>query len=117
MRRNWKTPKQSFTWNSSSIREMNWRGSAWQTRSSPRAKLQQPLNLSEKFGKSLLNSWLCNGNSRPSNSLSRQRLPCRAFRTNQKDQPSIFYWRLYRSEEHTSELQSPMYLVCRLLLE
>src|ERR1017187_10603101 len=25
--------------------------------------------------------------------------------------------RLYRSEEHTSELQSPMYLVCRLLLE
>src|SRR5437879_9231475 len=31
------------------------------------------------------------------------------------------YWRdfdsLERSEEHTSELQSPMYLVCRLLLE
>src|SRR5437879_7987157 len=25
--------------------------------------------------------------------------------------------RLIRSEEHTSELQSPMYLVCRLLLE
>src|SRR5436189_809338 len=25
--------------------------------------------------------------------------------------------RRYRSEEHTSELQSPMYLVCRLLLE
>src|SRR5437764_13899684 len=25
--------------------------------------------------------------------------------------------RLPRSEEHTSELQSPMYLVCRLLLE
>src|SRR5437762_744399 len=25
--------------------------------------------------------------------------------------------RAYRSEEHTSELQSPMYLVCRLLLE
>src|ERR1017187_2041399 len=25
--------------------------------------------------------------------------------------------RVYRSEEHTSELQSPMYLVCRLLLE
>src|SRR5437764_7370343 len=24
---------------------------------------------------------------------------------------------IYRSEEHTSELQSPMYLVCRLLLE
>src|SRR5437764_14117208 len=26
-------------------------------------------------------------------------------------------WRRPRSEEHTSELQSPMYLVCRLLLE
>src|SRR5437763_7244703 len=24
---------------------------------------------------------------------------------------------IFRSEEHTSELQSPMYLVCRLLLE
>src|SRR5437763_2366365 len=27
------------------------------------------------------------------------------------------FWTRYRSEEHTSELQSPMYLVCRLLLE
>src|SRR5437764_9818457 len=26
-------------------------------------------------------------------------------------------WEVRRSEEHTSELQSPMYLVCRLLLE
>src|SRR5437764_11660114 len=26
-------------------------------------------------------------------------------------------WIDFRSEEHTSELQSPMYLVCRLLLE
>src|SRR5436189_3943718 len=26
-------------------------------------------------------------------------------------------WEKSRSEEHTSELQSPMYLVCRLLLE
>src|SRR5437763_11745674 len=26
-------------------------------------------------------------------------------------------WKTARSEEHTSELQSPMYLVCRLLLE
>src|SRR5437879_3877295 len=32
--------------------------------------------------------------------------------------PSV-YWACHdaRSEEHTSELQSPMYLVCRLLLE
>src|SRR5437763_9782837 len=27
------------------------------------------------------------------------------------------YLEVLRSEEHTSELQSPMYLVCRLLLE
>src|SRR5437762_4518806 len=30
---------------------------------------------------------------------------------------SIYWLRYTRSEEHTSELQSPMYLVCRLLLE
>src|SRR5437879_10573071 len=30
---------------------------------------------------------------------------------------SVFLDDLPRSEEHTSELQSPMYLVCRLLLE
>src|SRR5437762_13183321 len=29
----------------------------------------------------------------------------------------IFFREIKRSEEHTSELQSPMYLVCRLLLE
>src|SRR3712207_8459166 len=28
-----------------------------------------------------------------------------------------FVWKDYRSEEHTSELQSRQYLVCRLLLE
>src|SRR5437764_4692206 len=28
-----------------------------------------------------------------------------------------FTFKILRSEEHTSELQSPMYLVCRLLLE
>src|SRR5437762_3850123 len=33
-------------------------------------------------------------------------------------QKSFANWiRAIRSEEHTSELQSPMYLVCRLLLE
>src|SRR5437763_4617052 len=30
---------------------------------------------------------------------------------------SGFLLTIWRSEEHTSELQSPMYLVCRLLLE
>src|SRR5438445_9003273 len=32
--------------------------------------------------------------------------------------PSQYHWTMkYRSEEHTSELQSRQYLVCRLLLE
>src|SRR6267154_1394724 len=30
---------------------------------------------------------------------------------------SIIFAELFRSEEHTSELQSPVHLVCRLLLE
>src|SRR5688500_4911416 len=33
------------------------------------------------------------------------------------DQKTILRFSLYRSEEHTSELQSPCNLVCRLLLE
>src|SRR5437763_12339762 len=37
--------------------------------------------------------------------------PCRPGRTARRRHPAG------RSEEHTSELQSPMYLVCRLLLE
>src|SRR3712207_7875807 len=32
-------------------------------------------------------------------------------------QPSSRQWPSFRSEEHTSELQSRQYLVCRLLLE
>src|SRR6195952_2928543 len=31
--------------------------------------------------------------------------------------PCLILHDFWRSEEHTSELQSPMYLVCRLLLE
>src|SRR5437762_5455861 len=43
-------------------------------------------------------------------------------RSNQADQACRAellsnFGKLARSEEHTSELQSPMYLVCRLLLE
>src|SRR2546429_3722785 len=30
---------------------------------------------------------------------------------------SAYVWRIIRSEEHTSELQSRLHLVCRLLLE
>src|SRR3712207_8704891 len=47
------------------------------------------------------------------------RIPCIGF----KELPSVIYstnllvFGLVRSEEHTSELQSRQYLVCRLLLE
>src|SRR5437879_11084826 len=34
-----------------------------------------------------------------------------------RQDPARVRARRHRSEEHTSELQSPMYLVCRLLLE
>src|SRR2546426_3620431 len=33
------------------------------------------------------------------------------------DRPGGTHWKTWRSEEHTSELQSPCNLVCRLLLE
>src|SRR5690348_18285772 len=35
----------------------------------------------------------------------------------QKKPAAFAYATIYRSEEHTSELQSPVHLVCRLLLE
>src|SRR5438552_11251149 len=41
------------------------------------------------------------------------RWPAIPLRTRDADSPSV----LARSEEHTSELQSPDHLVCRLLLE
>src|SRR5690348_18390984 len=37
-----------------------------------------------------------------------------ASRTSPRRKPTCSWW---RSEEHTSELQSPVHLVCRLLLE
>src|SRR5437762_8865815 len=50
---------------------------------------------------------------RASVELQRHRQPgCRCNHERRAAEPA-----LPRSEEHTSELQSPMYLVCRLLLE
>src|SRR6266487_5216416 len=43
---------------------------------------------------------------------SAERVPRRPMRS-----PSCWSVRSRRSEEHTSELQSPVHLVCRLLLE
>src|SRR5437879_10970978 len=40
-----------------------------------------------------------------------------AYRVNGRPDGPGWSIRCVRSEEHTSELQSPMYLVCRLLLE
>src|SRR5437879_11066452 len=53
-------------------------------------------------------------------SLSRMRVPgaiYHSLETNTPARPASSPLREPRSEEHTSELQSPMYLVCRLLLE
>src|SRR5438552_5427112 len=44
-----------------------------------------------------------------------QRLPVQVFHDNES--LAILLVNLVRSEEHTSELQSPDHLVCRLLLE
>src|SRR5437879_6866387 len=44
-------------------------------------------------------------------------LSCRPGDTRERDLAPIGVSGEARSEEHTSELQSPMYLVCRLLLE
>src|SRR5256885_10878166 len=41
----------------------------------------------------------------------------RSPRTPRRVRPPPWPWRRTRSEEHTSELQSPCNLVCRLLLE
>src|SRR5436189_6459218 len=42
---------------------------------------------------------------------------CRAGRAHRRGRAGLQAPCASRSEEHTSELQSPMYLVCRLLLE
>src|SRR5437762_8749311 len=62
--------------------------------------------------------------SRPQQANPRLPLPrgaaCRMHRPDtlrNHTQPASCASRQRRSEEHTSELQSPMYLVCRLLLE
>src|SRR5947208_4730572 len=47
-----------------------------------------------------------------------RKLPCRFFSVVRGEEFSgLPRQRLFRSEEHTSELQSPDHLVCRLLLE
>src|SRR3712207_8048503 len=49
--------------------------------------------------------------------LQQQRFGCRSHHGRQFRQPCSQLIRDFRSEEHTSELQSRQYLVCRLLLE
>src|SRR5947209_16811207 len=45
------------------------------------------------------------------------RLALLSFKVKRFDESSNPFFLLFRSEEHTSELQSRQYLVCRLLLE
>src|SRR5258708_19599158 len=46
-----------------------------------------------------------------------QPAPSQSQRVPQFDNDQVRVWKTTRSEEHTSELQSPDHLVCRLLLE
>src|SRR3712207_7194757 len=58
--------------------------------------------------------------SAPTDDAQRHRVelpPARSCRATPVRWPRGICWRLDRSEEHTSELQSRQYLVCRLLLE
>src|ERR1017187_8221187 len=48
---------------------------------------------------------------------ARARCCCWIIARTTRSWPRRSSWIARRSEEHTSELQSPMYLVCRLLLE
>src|SRR5437763_16733243 len=52
----------------------------------------------------------------PLNSISASWAPVRPVESVPNRKKVVFGFQ-FRSEEHTSELQSPMYLVCRLLLE
>src|SRR2546422_8277570 len=56
----------------------------------------------------------CRGGARPDQDAGRERDVRRAVR---HPDPRPGAWSLTRSEEHTSELQSRLHLVCRLLLE
>src|SRR5260370_20810311 len=60
----------------------------------------------------------CRGRQ-PSRSRARRSCPCPACCCDRHPAPAwwILGWALPRSEEHTSELQSHLNLVCRLLLE
>src|SRR3712207_7782211 len=49
--------------------------------------------------------------------VSFSRRSCRSLPDGTNQRCSSVAWRTFRSEEHTSELQSRQYLVCRLLLE
>src|SRR5256885_5487462 len=54
---------------------------------------------------------------RPLKSISASSFKPRASRSNVQSKVIAAQYELMRSEEHTSELQSPCNLVCRLLLE
>src|SRR5437879_9530891 len=53
----------------------------------------------------------------PNLALAHESVGLSYYRQGQREEAAKHYALAVRSEEHTSELQSPMYLVCRLLLE
>src|SRR5436189_2938733 len=63
----------------------------------------------------ICSSWGSGGSPSHSKSSNSSRRPRRTASIRSASPCEVKYWN--RSEEHTSELQSPMYLVCRLLLE
>src|SRR5687767_15218194 len=68
----------------------------------------------------LFRSSRCRGRRKSSRSPSRSTAPWHSHRTRRPGKRGAHRRRrpgCYRSEEHTSELQSLAYLVCRLLLE
>src|SRR5690348_18081769 len=62
------------------------------------------------------NAWLAPASANHKLTSSRSLSGCSAARSCSSAR-SVSVWYSSRSEEHTSELQSPVHLVCRLLLE
>src|SRR5207244_8548646 len=75
-------------------------------------------SFSNKFGsKTLQLAPRCRRQRPPPVHQTQQHMDCSPMRNSQTLQGRIHSGRSARSEEHTSELQSPDHLVCRLLLE
>src|SRR5687768_18131786 len=77
--------------------DLKWRNAWWRVRGSPRLSRFHSARMSKTFWSSVR--------------------PKRIVLVTTTSGPSTGCWEFSRSEEHTSELQSRLHLVCRLLLE